>query len=616
MKASYNLTVRATLFAVGLVLALASVAAAQESREPYTPDGAFNVHPFNSHVSSSELIGALDVDASAVSSISSGTSDHNGFDALSTAASGFPTAGSDYLVLSSGCTSAALQPNTSPSTSCVLGGLNNPQNNDLVQLDVTLNVPAGAQSWLVDFKFLSEEFPEYVGTSFNDAFLIEQGSSNFTISGNQITAPNNVAFDANGNRLTINTTGALGMSAADAAGTTYDGATKALSTHAPIPEGASTVRVIFSVMDLGDSIYDTAVFLDNLRFSGSKVGEPVTEPISNTPPTANAGPDVAGDEGAAIALNGSVSDPDGDSVTTTWSYTPGSGVDPGASCSFADANAAITSISCTDDGSYTVKLTASDSQSATSDSAVVSVANKAPDVSITSPADGALYAVGSSVSITASLSDAGANDTHTCQISWGDGTSSPSTAGGCGATHAFTAAGVYTIAATATDDDGAPGSDTVMVVIYDPSAGFVTGGGWINSPPGAYAADASLTGKANFGFVSKYQKGATTPSGATEFQFHVASFNFHSENYEWLVVSGARAQYKGKGKVNGESGYGFLLSATDGAITGGGGTDKFRIKIWSLATGDVVYDNMVGSSDDLSNAQEIGGGSVVIHAKK
>ena len=30
--------------------------------------------------------------------------------------------------------------------------------------------------------------------------------------------------------------------------------------------------------------------------------------------------------------------------------------------------------------------------------------------------------------------------------------------------------------------------------------------------PAAYAADANLEGKANFGFVSKYQKGATTPT--------------------------------------------------------------------------------------------------------
>ncbi len=122
------------------------------------------------------------------------------------------------------------------------------------------------------------------------------------------------------------------------------------------------------------------------------------------------------------------------------------------------------------------------------------------------------------------------------------------------------------------------------MVVYDPAAGFVTGGGWINSPAGAYAADPTLTGKANFGFVSKYQKGATVPTGKTEFQFKAGGLNFQSTSYDWLVVAGAKAQYKGTGTVNGVGGYGFMLTAIDGQQPGGGGVDKFRIKIWD-ATG-------------------------------
>ena len=59
-----------------------------------------------------------------------------------------------------------------------------------------------------------------------------------------------------------------------------------------------------------------------------------------------------------------------------------------------------------------------------------------------------------------------------------------------------------------------------------------------------------LTGKASFGFVSKYAKGATAPTGETEFQFQVANFDFHDTNYQWLVMAHARAQYKGTGAVN------------------------------------------------------------------
>ncbi len=106
------------------------------------------------------------------------------------------------------------------------------------------------------------------------------------------------------------------------------------------------------------------------------------------------------------------------------------------------------------------------------------------------------------------------------------------------------------------------------------------------------------------------------PTGSTEFQFQVASFNFHSEVYQWLVISGPLAQYKGTGTVNGSGDYGFILTATDGQVNGGGGTDKFRIKIWdNNAGGATVYDNSPGSSDDINSAnpEAIAGGSIVIH---
>jgi hypothetical protein len=152
---------------------------------------------------------------------------------------------------------------------------------------------------------------------------------------------------------------------------------------------------------------------------------------------------------------------------------------------------------------------------------------------------------------------------------------------------------------------------SAFAVFYDPTAGFVTGGGWITSPAGAYRADTLLSGRANFGFVSKYQKGATVPTGETEFQFQLASLNFHSGTYEWLVVSGTtKAQYKGVGKINGGGNYGFLLTAYDGT------PDKFRIKIWDKNNGDaVVYDNGLGAGDDIDAAtpQPISGGSIVIH---
>ena len=131
------------------------------------------------------------------------------------------------------------------------------------------------------------------------------------------------------------------------------------------------------------------------------------------------------------------------------------------------------------------------------------------------------------------------------------------------------------------------------------------------SPEGAYTADPTLTGKANFGFVSKYQKGATVPTGTTEFQFKVANLNFHSDSSEWLVVTGSNyAKFKGVGTINGDGFYKFQTWAGD--EIGPNGSDTFRIRIWleDELTGDenVVYDN--GSDQDIA------GGSIVVHTEK
>ena len=175
-------------------------------------------------------------------------------------------------------------------------------------------------------------------------------------------------------------------------------------------------------------------------------------------------------------------------------------------------------------------------------------------------------------------------------------------------THTYTVAGTYTVVVTVTDADGASGSSQFeFVVVYDPSAGFVTGGGWISSPAGAYVSNPSATGNASFGFVSKYQKGANVPTGNTDFEFHAGSLKFHSTAYQWLVIAGScKAQFKGTGTINGSGSYTFLLTAGDGERCANPGPDTFRIQITDNATGATVYDNGTG--------QAIGGGDIQVHA--
>jgi PKD repeat protein len=189
----------------------------------------------------------------------------------------------------------------------------------------------------------------------------------------------------------------------------------------------------------------------------------------------------------------------------------------------------------------------------------------------------------------------------------------------CSVTPNYATPGLYTVKVTVTDKDGGLGSETApaYVVVYDPQAGFVSGGGWIHSPEGAYVPDPGLTGKATFDFVAKYVKGASIPTGQTQFQFRVADLDFYSDSYEWLVIAGARAKYKGTGTIDGEGNYGFLISAIDEALISSTDVDLFRIKIWDIGNADaVVYDNQIGAEEDADPTTTIGGGNIVIHKAK
>ena len=156
---------------------------------------------------------------------------------------------------------------------------------------------------------------------------------------------------------------------------------------------------------------------------------------------------------------------------------------------------------------------------------------------------------------------------------------------------------------------------TAYLAVYDPNGGFVTGGGWINSPI-TDLKFMKVAGKANFGFVSKYKKGSNVPDGNTEFQFQEGNLNFSSSAYDpgSLVIAGSQAIYKGSGTIKGFPGtYNFMVSAVDGGVSGGDGYDKFRIKIWN--SDGVVYDNNKGLVDNGTpgDVTKLGGGSIVIH---
>jgi hypothetical protein len=385
-------------------------------------------------------------------------------------------------------------------------------------------------------------------------------------------------------------------------------------TGSSLTDSAGQASFTYTGLAAGTDVIE-ASFVDsqgNTQFSNRVVAEWIS---TNNPPSVDAGGPYSVDEGGSVLLTATGSDPDGGPLTYAWDLDAnGTYETPGQSVTFSAASL---------DGpsSHIVAVRITDDHGATDlDAATVNVLNVAPTAGpVSGPTAPVLF--NTAVTLSSPFTDPGIPDTHTAVWDWGDGSTTAGTvteANGSGSVSdspLYASAGVYTVQLTVTDDDGDSGSATFQyVVVYNPDGGFVTGGGWIDSPAGAYYPDPTLTGRANFGFVSKYLPNRPNPQGSTEFQFRAASLNFRSTSYDVLVISGFFAQYRGTGTINGAGDYSFILTAVDGQQPGGGGVDKFRIKIMDSSQGNqVVYDNQLGAPDRENPTTALGGGSVVIH---
>ncbi len=101
--------------------------------------------------------------------------------------------------------------------------------------------------------------------------------------------------------------------------------------------------------------------------------------------------------------------------------------------------------------------------------------------------------------------------------------------------------------------------------LTDDAAGFVTGGGFIQSPAGALAADPTRAGKGAFEIDVDYEAGATHPSG--EFGFSLGGkgtpFALTSTSFDFLVIRGGASRFSGTATVNGATGYTYTVDVVD-----------------------------------------------------
>jgi hypothetical protein len=178
---------------------------------------------------------------------------------------GFPRAGKSYAILSTGDARYAGHRNRSEGFGRGTGGPFVRGARDVVILRIDLAVPAGVNCLSLRYRFLTEEFPEFVDSAYNDAFIAELGDTTWTAQSNEdpaISAPGNFAAAPNGRLISVNGAGETALTRANAKGTIYDGATRVLKASSPIKRGKRTLYL--SIFDQGDRQYDSAVFLDRL----------------------------------------------------------------------------------------------------------------------------------------------------------------------------------------------------------------------------------------------------------------------------------------------------------------------------------------------------------------
>jgi hypothetical protein len=329
----------------------------------------------------------------------------------------------------------------------------------------------------------------------------------------------------------------------------------------------------------------------------------------NAPPVVDAGGPYSVNEGDSVLVSATGSDPDNDTLTYDWDLdNNGSFETAGQSVPFSAAlldgpSNQIVNVRTTDSGGLTAVAQTS-----------VTVHNVAPVVGDII-ASSYLAVVNTPIQTTATLTDTSPLDTHTAVWTWGDGSTSAGSvtesngAGTVAGEHSYLVPGVYTVRVTVTDDDGDHGESILeFIVIYNPSGGYLTGVGSIDSPATAYAANPDLTGPANFGMFVRYAGSALT--GKAQFSFPAGNLLFRSTSFDWLVVSGDDAVYRGQGTINGRGHYGFIVTVFDGQNTGT--ADRYRIRIWDMDNGNAeIYDN--GYIVDSEPTQAISSGKIDVY---
>lgn len=416
----------------------------------------------------------------------------------------------DGIILSSGNIADVVGPNKSDG---ITGDMAGPADADLTALIAntqTVNpmtydaaslefdfVPSSSEVYFT-YTFASDEYLEWVNL-FNDVFA-------FYVNGqNCATVPNGdpVSIDTINSEVNpgLFRDNSYSSPPANPINIESDGLSVEMVCAAPVVAGQAN-HMKLAIADTSDQILDSVVMIKAHSLSTTKP-ESCNDGVDNDddalvdgdddsctssttpPPTGSSGigssgsaPAFTGNEGTPITLDASAlgwtASPD--TLTTSWTVTGINGtpgtceVSPaGALPLEADGSIAVVTATCPNEGEYVARVDGWDVEAKGSFDVDVDffVHNAPPAVAIDSPLPGAIATSGVPVALAASVTDPGASDAVTCEISWGDGATEAGVLvdGSCTGAHTYTTAGTQLLSVTATDDAGDAAAAATMVSV-------------------------------------------------------------------------------------------------------------------------------------------------------
>jgi len=195
----------------------------------------------------------------------------------------YPTHGSDFIFLSTGIagtdiiTTGENEPGDERGSWFEGGSYGYPR--DEAELTMTLQVPPYMHYIYYDIQFFSSEYPEYVGTQYNDKLTVTVDSPN--------EGTSEYIFDVNSGYFLLDSNSIPGTGFDIFARSGYPGGVDWVDTTPRSPgadSGASDliqiggvnhpvspneqITVTFNIKDAGDNLFDSGAFIDNLKFTG------------------------------------------------------------------------------------------------------------------------------------------------------------------------------------------------------------------------------------------------------------------------------------------------------------------------------------------------------------